>query len=122
MEDKRKHVRVCANLVVILKVKNSRLARGSRTKDISETGICIPLNNYFPVGSLLELEMRSIDLKGPIRSLARVVRIAKLDDGYTPFEMGVEFIDFPVANRRIFSEYIRLSLPTLHALHALHGC
>lgn len=106
MDDKRKSPRVKANGVVSFKVKSSRLAGGSRVKDISASGICIPSKSYFPVDSILELEVRSDDLKEPIKTLARVVRIAKRDKGNFQFEVGLEFIDFPIDQSYLLNEYM----------------
>jgi hypothetical protein len=106
MENKRKSARVNANLVVLVKVKNARMARGSRIKNVSETGVCIPLSHYFPVDSLLDLEIRSVDLMNPIKTSARVVRVVNRDNGEFPFEMGVVFLDIPIPNRNMLSDYI----------------
>ena len=110
MENRRKSKRVSSNLVVIFRVKSSRLASGSRIKDISGTGVCIPLNHYFPVGSLIELEMRAYHLKGPIKASARIVRTSIQENSMSKFEMGIEFIDFPAAHRNRLNEYIHQAM------------
>ncbi len=110
MENKRKSVRVTAFLVASFKVKNTRLAGGSRVKDISETGACVPSNHYFPVDSLIELEIRSDDLKEPIKALARVVRITNRNDGKFPYEVGLVFLDLPLVKRNILHDYIQRSI------------
>ena len=107
MEEKRKSPRVRANAVVSFKVKSAKLASGSRVKDISESGIGIPLKQYYSVNSILELEVRSDDLKEPIKATARVVRIANRDKGKFQFEVGVELLDFPFAKLNILHDYIQ---------------
>ena len=107
MENKRRSVRVTANSIVSFKVKDTRLAGGSRIKDVSETGACIPSNHYFPIDSLLELEIRSDDLKGSIKVLGRVVRITGRREGKFLYEVGLVFLDLPFDKRKMLQEYIQ---------------
>jgi len=107
MEEKRKNIRVRANFVALFKPQYTRLARGSRIKDVSETGVCVPAKNHFPVDTLLEVVIRSEDLKEPIQILARVVRIVECHNGNYPFEVGVVFLDLPLSNKNKLKEYIR---------------
>lgn len=114
MENRRKNVRVEANLIVLLKASNTRMARGSRIKNVSETGICVPLNHYFPVDSLIELEIRSVYFEESIKASARVVRVANRDNNISSYEVGAVFLDIPdPANRYVLYEYIRRSIASL---------
>jgi len=102
MEEKRKSIRVRgSNLTVLFKVKNARLAGGSRIKDISEIGLCILSKYHFPVDSVLEMEIRSDNLKEPIKTLGRVVRIVNCNNSKFQFEVGIVFLDLSLANNRI---------------------
>jgi len=107
MDEKRKSPRIRTSAVVSYKVQAARLAGGSRIKDISETGICIPSKVYFPVDSILELEIRSDDLEKPIKVLAKVVRIANRDKGKFSFEVGLLFLGVPPDQFDILHGYIR---------------
>ncbi len=110
MENKRKSVRVTASLVVSFKVKNTRLAVGSRIKDVSATGVCIPSKYYLPVDSLIELEIRSDDFKEPIKASARVVRVTNRSGSKFPYEVGLVFVDVPFDKRNILHDYIQRSI------------
>jgi len=110
MEEKRKSPRVRVSAQVTLRLQAARLAGGSRVKDISETGICIPSKTYYAVGSLIELEVRAEDLSEPFKVLARVVRIANRDRSKFPFELGLVFLHLPVAERDFLHEYIKRSI------------
>jgi len=106
MEEKRKSPRVKTAAVVSFRVQASRLAGGSRVKDISESGICIPSKTYFAPDSIIELEIRSDDLMEPIKVLAKVVRIANRDKGNFPFEVGLIFLELTPAKRYMLHEYL----------------
>jgi hypothetical protein len=107
MDEKRKSLRARTGAVVSFKVQASRLAGGSRIKDISDSGICIPSKVYFAVGSILELEIRSDDLSEPVKTLARVVRVVNRDKGKFPFEVGLVFVHLPIAEQNMLHDYIR---------------
>lgn len=106
MEEKRKHPRIKANVLVSYKVKTSRLLGGSHIKDISESGIGLPSKHYFPIDTILELEVKSDDFKEPLKALAKVVRIANLNNNKFQFEVGVEFLDLTPARRNMLHDYI----------------
>lgn len=110
MENRRKSPRVKANLVVSFKVQTSRLVGGTRIKDISETGVCIPSKHYLPVGSLVEMEIRADDFKEPIKTMGRVVRIVNRNDNKFQFEVGLEFVNMSFANRNLLNSCIRHSI------------
>jgi len=107
MEEKRKSRRVRSNAVATFKVQSARLAGGSRIKDISETGVCLPSKHYFPIAAILELEIRSDDLNEPVKVLAKVVRVVKRDKGVFPFEVGLVFFELSAVNKDILHHFIR---------------
>lgn len=109
-KNKRKNARIRANLAVLFKVKNTLLAGGSRIKDVSETGMCIPSKHNFPVDSLLELEIRSDDLQEPIKASAAVVRVTRRNDSEFPYELGIIFLDIPFDKWKMLQDYIRRSI------------
>ncbi len=106
MGEKRKAPRARTIAVVSFKVQSARLAGGTRIKDISESGICIPSKLHFEVGSTLELEIRSDDLKVPVKTLARVVWIAPRQ-GKFPFEVGLDFLQLPEDVHAVLRDYVR---------------
>ena len=110
MEEKRKVSRIKVNAVVSYRIKNIRLAGGTRVQDISELGICIPTTQFIPVDSILELEIRSDDLKEPIKTLAKVTRVVHRSGGKYQFEVGLEFVDFPRVRLNELCDFIKISL------------
>ena len=104
--EKRKSPRIRSSALVSLKVESARLSVGSRVKDISEIGICIPSKTYFPVEAMLELEIRSDDLNEPIKIMAKVVRIINRDKGKFPYELGLVLLELPIDKRNILHDYI----------------
>ena len=107
MDEKRRGPRVRANIVVNFKVKSIRLVGGSRIKDISVVGICLPSKHYFPVDSILDLEIRSEELKEPIKVSARVARISNRNSSKFQFEVGLDFLDLPLPKRDELNNYIQ---------------
>ncbi len=97
-------------MVVSYKVKNTCLAGGLRLKNVSETGLCIPSKHYFPIDSLLELEIRSDDLKEPIKALARVARVTDRSDGKFRCEVGLVFLDLPLVKQNMLQDCIKRSI------------
>jgi hypothetical protein len=107
MEEKRKNVRVKLNSVVSFKIKSTLLAVSSRIKDASDSGMCFPSKNSFPVGTVLELRIRSEDLPEPIKVFGKVVRIVNPAINDAHFEVGLEFLEMPVAKLQILHDYIQ---------------
>lgn len=107
VEDKRKWVRLNKGLALSFRQVDGFLRSGGRTKDISPGGLCFPLGSYFPVGTLLEIEIHSEDLKFPVKALTRVVWVMQHNTGEFPFEIGVEFVEIPPHQRDMLQTYIK---------------
>jgi hypothetical protein len=107
MSDKRKAVRVRANIVANFKVKAVRLAGGSRVKDISEVGLCLPSKHHFDVNAILELEIRAEDLQEPVKTTARVVWIRNISSSKYNFEVGLEFMDMLPAQKNVIHKFVQ---------------
>jgi c-di-GMP-binding flagellar brake protein YcgR len=88
----------------------SCLLSSSRIKDISETGVCLPLNLYFPVDSILEIGIRLENFNNTIRTLARVVRISPQLNSRFRFEAGLKFLELPPTNKNMLRDYIQTKL------------
>lgn len=73
------------------KDKKNQWVGGCVAKDVSEGGVCIDLNESFPVGTILELQfnlplsLASFNVKG------KIVRIKKSPDN-EQWEAGVEML------------------------------
>jgi len=110
MENKRKAPRGNVNLKATLRKIKRSLSSGSRIKDISETGMCMPLNLYFPVDTLLEVEILFEDLNISIFALARVVRIAERNNSRYRFDVGFEFLNLALEKQEFLREYVHNTL------------
>jgi c-di-GMP-binding flagellar brake protein YcgR len=109
-ENKRKSARGCVSIKVSYRKAEGLLASASRIKDISETGLCIPLDLNLPVNSLVELNIPFEDYNTSIKTMARVVRITprKENSGHR-FDVGLEFFDLAAHQRNLIRRYIELS-------------
>lgn len=109
-ENKRKSIRGCVSIKVSYRKAEGFLASASRIKDISETGLCIPLDLNLPVNSLVELSIPFEDFNSSIKTLARVVRITpRNDNSGHRFDVGLEFFELPVHQRNMIRRFIELS-------------
>jgi len=110
MENKRKAPRGNVNLKASLRKIKKSLSSGSRITDISETGMRMPLNLYFPVDSLLEVEIIFEDLNISILTLARVARITERNNSRYRFDVGFEFLNLPLEKQDLLRKYVHQSL------------
>ena len=106
MVEKRNSTRMIEPFVVSFKAKNTLLSFGSRIKDISETGACLSSHQYFPIDTLLEMEIRSYDSKISVKTLARIIRTANCNDSKFKFELGLVFLNPPLAKWDMLYNYI----------------
>jgi c-di-GMP-binding flagellar brake protein YcgR len=106
MKEQRRYVRIDKTFAVSFHKVKGLLHSGTRTKDISEGGVCLPLDQYFCVDSLLEIEIRCDDFKGPLKALVRIVWIVNRYNSEFPFEAGLEFLEIPPVQRDILRDYI----------------
>ena len=111
MNNQRKFIRINKSLEVSFSGVKDLLRSGKRNKDLSEGGICLPLDKYFPVGSMLNIEIRFDDFKMPIKALAKIAWITNTNNTRLPFEAGLKFIDISPSQRDILRDYIKRNTP-----------
>jgi c-di-GMP-binding flagellar brake protein YcgR len=105
MENRRTGIRVSATLSVSFHEVESDFLGGSSGKNISEAGLCIPLTHILPIGSSLEIEIRSLDFGARVKAIARIAWVAPRDGKY-PFEAGLEFLNLGPIDRDAIQYYI----------------
>ena len=105
MVNRRTGIRVSATPVVSVHEVDSDFVGGSNGKNISETGLCIPLTHELAVGSSLELEICSLDFGARVKAVARIAWVAPRD-GKFPFEAGLEFLNLGPIDREAIQYYI----------------
>jgi len=108
-ENKKRALRVGEDCKVSFREITGNFLSGSHGKNISETGFCIPLTHHIPVGSLLEVSIRSVDLASPVKAVARIAWITGRRGKKLPFEAGLEFLTLGVAARNDLREFIERS-------------
>lgn len=89
MSENRKAVRLNASLEVSFRKLKALMRSGGRIKNISETGICMPLTQQFEVGSALEMEIRSMHFKSPVKAVVKVAWVKQTNNPKFPFEAGL---------------------------------
>lgn len=105
MVNRRAGIRVSATLSVAFHEVESGYPDGSGGKNISEAGLCIPLTHELPVGSSLEVEIRSLDFGASVKAAARIAWIAPRKGAY-PFEAGLEFLNLGPLDLEALQYYI----------------
>ena len=100
MQEKRKSIRVNKHIIVMYHVITDLLRSGSRTKDISAGGLCLPVIEQLKPGQFLDLEIRIDEFVRPIKALGEVVWQKNSDEKNFPFEIGIKFIDIGVEDHK----------------------
>ena len=111
MENKRSCPRISSNIIVSFCKSNSNLVTGSRIKDISETGLCMPFNLFYEVDYTFEIGIPFGEYKTSIITHARVARITEQKNGRYRFDVGLEFVNMTSVKRQILRNYIQRFLP-----------
>ena len=100
MDERRQYIRIDKSTAVSYRVLEQFLGSGSRSKNISEGGICLPLHQRFGVGVVLELKIHLAELSQPILAIGKVVWLEeKKEDVNFPFELGIQFIKISPADK-----------------------
>jgi hypothetical protein len=107
MENKRRSVRVSAQLEGSLHQGGGLLIFGGKIADLSETGGRVLLRQHFDPGALFEIEIRWEEFKVPFKGMAKLVWIKKKDGRAFPFEAGFEFTEVDPGCRNLMANYIR---------------
>lgn len=108
MDDRKRAVRVASTLEVSFRKVESNLFTGARSKNVSETGLCIPLT-YFPDDSLFEIVIHTADSKDAIKAIARVAWVVTRSEGKFPFEAGLELLNLLPLERETLRKLVARS-------------
>jgi len=106
MAEHREHIRINASLMISHRLLKESYRTGSRSKDISEGGICFPSHRRIEPETNLELEIHISEFKKPIIATGVVVWICNRDDAKYPYLVGVKFIKIKLLDRRKLQYYI----------------
>jgi len=109
MEEKRKHLRLNAYVDVVWeKIANpiqQAPFKDDKTRNISEGGICLNINERVQVGELLDLVIILPNQK-TIRSKSRVQWIRESEVVTKRFDVGLEFLNISTQDREELKAFV----------------
>ncbi len=106
MEEKRKYFRVDNALSVSYRILKGYFVSSSRSRNVSEGGICLAMHQKFDPGVVLALKIHILEWDVSIKAVGEVVwLIEKMDRDYT-FLAGIKFIDIPPKDYEKLCRYI----------------
>lgn len=109
--EKRKAKRIIEeNKVKITPISKDKLPSGKKiiyplTKDISSGGVKILTDTFFPINSLLKIEL---SLKKPPRLISATGKVRWVKTHYAEelFETGIEFVEMSPGSNNVLKKYI----------------
>jgi c-di-GMP-binding flagellar brake protein YcgR len=106
--DRRKYFRVALPLLVSYTVVDvPQEIKELYAKDISGSGMRIPLIDNLAVGTLLKVELDLLKEERKIQLDAKVIWVSPVpDDRQYPYEAGIEFINVDLADRIMISNCV----------------
>lgn len=107
MQEQRQSVRLIKPLLVSYQKLTDYMRSPSRSKDISDTGICLLVFHSLEVGTTLKLSIDFKDNSTPTTAIGEVVWLKRRNNAEYPFEAGIKFVEINAANRRKISDYIK---------------
>lgn len=107
MEEKRKYIRLPDSLIIRYRVVNTFLRSSSRSKDISEGGVCLSSSQRFNLGTSLELKIQLQEFAEPIIVIGEVKWLKETGNAQLPFLLGVRFIKIDLRERDKLCEHLQ---------------
>ncbi len=107
MEERRKYPRVDDSVTTKYRLAKTALKDRSSTKDLSISGVRLPVIRCFPPGTILILEFFIPDRAKPIIATGKVAWLEEIPTAKPPYEVGVEFIDIDLLERDQLSIYMQ---------------
>ena len=101
MKEKRRHIRIDADLEVTYRIVKDYARNRARSIDISKGGIRLPSYRKLQPGTILQLEIHTALSVKPLAMNGGVVWAKEREDAKFPFEMGIKFIKILPADLRI---------------------
>ena len=99
MSERRRHPRISKPVNVTHRMLQQALRAGSRIKNISESGIRIPIIRKLEPGTTIQLEIRLVEFQEPIVTMGKVIWLRTRNDVDYPFEAGIKFLELSLADR-----------------------
>lgn len=112
MSEKRQSVRISESLRVSYQVVKSFRMVTSNSKDMSESGVRLPVLQFLQAGMKLDMEIY-IDGSGkPIKLIGEVVWSKKIDGFTFPFLAGIKFLKIHPDSLNRLRTHIKKNSPT----------
>jgi len=108
MKERRQHTRMKASLEVTYSIIGQHLQSGSRSIDLSEGGIRLPVTRSFNPGMVLRMKINSPKTGKVISAEGEVIWIKRLPNPRFPFEIGIQFTNIAPSDRNILEPICRL--------------
>lgn len=104
MEERRKTIRITESFKVDYQVVKSFRMVSSRSQDISEGGMCLPVLQRLQPKMVLDLEIYLEGERKPIKAIGEIVWLKEIKDLKFPYLSGIRFIKIvPEAASRLKS-------------------
>jgi len=107
MEERRKYTRMDESVTTKYRILKTALKDRSSTKDLSVSGVRLPVVRRFPPGTVLVLEFFIPQRIKPIIATGKVVWLEENVTAKPPFEVGIEFIDIDLLERDQLNIYMQ---------------
>jgi c-di-GMP-binding flagellar brake protein YcgR len=107
VEESRKDKRLSFNLDVVYDISRHQRWTNSRSKDLSEGGICLITGEAVPVDTEIELRFYTPDSNRPVFIGGKVVWNGKFSDGKNSlYENGIRFLDIEESEIGFIKKFI----------------
>jgi hypothetical protein len=111
-EERRKFLRINDTSMVSYTVVNALLGMGTRLKNVSESGICIPSMHAMAPGICLEVTLHFSQHIKPMKVVGKVIwNKPRAGDIKYPFELGIVFTKISPVDQEKLLHYIKILSP-----------
>lgn len=114
MKERRQSVRINESLSVKYQVVKSFRMVTSRSKDISEGGICLPILQRLQPKVKLDIEITLESNARPIKAIGEIIWMREVADLRFPFIVGIKFLKIKPEALDCLRAYIKEKSPEAH--------
>ena len=107
MRQIRRHARINASLPVKYWLLKTLLGHSCHTKNISESGICLPVANRFETGRKLMLNIDLPNSQEALQIVGEIKWLREVGGIQAPFEAGIQFSQINPSAQQQIIQYIK---------------
>jgi hypothetical protein len=94
MDERRKEVRLDKFLSISYRISKGLLRSSSRSRNVSQAGICLPVFQHLDPGVILDMEINVQEYEKPILASGEIIWIkANPGNRQYPFEAGIRILN-----------------------------